>query len=98
HDIHILLAEISGNATLRLFIEVLTHLTHESGGPGEFFVPGTLAARPRRNVEDLHRAHVLISEAVISGDPALASRRMLKHLQAIESYIANRRRTGSKTA
>ena len=97
HNIHILLADISGNAALRLFIEITTRLTHEGGGLGEFYVPGTVAARPRGVVEQMHHAHAMIAEAVIAGDVALASRRMLKHLEAMASHISIHRLEGSKS-
>jgi DNA-binding GntR family transcriptional regulator len=96
HNIHILLADISANAALRLFIEITTRLTHESGGLGEFYVPGTLAARPRGVVEQMHHAHAMIAEAVIAGDVALASRRMLKHLEAMASHISIHRLEDSR--
>lgn len=87
HDLHIVIAELSGNPALRLFIDVLTRLTHdESGGLG-LYVPGSKARRPARVLDEVQRSHVAIAEAIIAGDSALASRRMIKHLNATGEYL-----------
>ena len=93
HDIHLVLAEISGNPALRLFIEVLTKVTHEGRGPGEFFIPGNIARRPKKLLQEVNRSHQLIADAVISGDIPLASHRMTKHLEALSRNVLRERQS-----
>jgi DNA-binding FadR family transcriptional regulator len=76
HEIHQILADLSGNPAFGLFIDVLTQLTtavrtsvKEQPGPSE-----------------THQAHRLIAEAVIAGDAALARHRMRAHLVAVCDY------------
>jgi DNA-binding FadR family transcriptional regulator len=72
HDLHIVIAELTGNPAMSLFVTVLTQLTP----------PG-----PRTNIPEetsrYHAAHEALASAVISGDPALAQHRMRRHLAAI---------------
>lgn len=94
HDLHLVLGDMSGNPVLRLFIETLTTLAHEPSGLGEFYIPGQTASRPRPIVDEVHRSHVAIADAVIAGDAALASRRMIKHLEAMTQHIQSARAGG----
>lgn len=72
HDLHIVIADLTGNPAMSLFVTVLTQLT-PSG--------------PRTNIPEetarYHAAHEALASAVISGDPALAQHRMRRHLSAI---------------
>lgn len=72
HDLHIVIAELTGNPAMGLFVTVLTQLTP----------PG-----PRTNIPEetsrYHAAHEALASAVISGDPALSQHRMRRHLSAI---------------
>jgi len=86
HDFHILLAELTGNAAMRLFVEILTGLTYERSGR-TMIDPASL--------DQMHAAHDAIAKAVISGDADLAERRMAKHLAAITRYYGRRGRDGN---
>ncbi|MGC9537431.1 FadR/GntR family transcriptional regulator [Streptomyces sp. UG1] len=78
HDLHTVLAELTGNPALVLFVEVLTNLSN--------------TARSRestpRAAADVRIAHDKIAEAVIAGDAALARHRMQAHLAAIGKWLA----------
>jgi DNA-binding FadR family transcriptional regulator len=77
HDLHTVLAELSGNPAFVLFIEVLTTLTTGS----------RRGHRTPQAVADVRVAHDKIAEAVISGDVALARHRMRAHLTAIGEWM-----------
>ena len=79
HDLHAVIAELSGNRTLALLQSIVMQLTAER----------LHAADPRRVTEPpqaVRRAHQAIVEAIIARDAALAQRRMDKHLQAIARW------------
>lgn len=75
HDLHILIAELTGNPAMALFVQILTQLTLQRT-PDE-------STDPKRAVADYHGAHVAIVEAIASGDASLAQHRMRRHLQGI---------------
>jgi FCD domain len=77
--IHLIIAELTGNAALRLFVDVLARLT-----PG--IPPADPAAAAARQA-DVRHAHERIVEAIVAGDSSLARHRMLRHLQGIGSYL-----------
>jgi len=77
--IHLIIAELTGNPALRLFVEVLARLT-----PG--IPPADPAAAAARQA-DVRHAHERIVEAIVAGDSSLARHRMLRHLQGIGSYL-----------
>ena len=84
HALHVLIADLSGNPTLRLFVAALTQLS--SAHARERFKAVT---RPRA-VEvggEIATAHRRIVDAVVKGDAALARRRMLSHLEAITPWL-----------
>jgi DNA-binding FadR family transcriptional regulator len=85
HDLHHLIAELSGNAALRLFVTVLTRLTSEHSRD-------RLAAMDDTRVGEIGaeicRAHVKIVEAVLHKDAALAQRRMVSHLRAVTKWVS----------
>jgi len=76
HEIHQVLAELSGNPAFRLFIDVLTRLTTAS----------RTSVRQQPGPEEVHEAHRRIAEAVIAGDTALARHRMRAHLISVCSF------------
>lgn len=82
HRVHDLLAELSGNEPLHLFVQVLTKLTPRHAVP---------AFRAEENLAEvakaLHHAHRSLVEAVIAGDVALARHRMNRHLQAMGPWL-----------
>jgi DNA-binding FadR family transcriptional regulator len=89
HGLHTMIAELTGNPALVLFIRVLTDLTAGTSRR-EQTAPGTAAAAAEVRV-----AHDKIAEAVISGDSALARHRMQVHLAGIDAWMT--RRNGWRT-
>jgi len=90
HDFHVVVAELSGNPALHLFINVLTQLS-AAGFLGTTAMFDKRAARSissSRQVEEVHRAHEAIAEAIIAGDGALAQHRTLRHLNALAESLA----------
>ncbi len=84
HDLHILIAELSGNAALKLFVAVLTRLASEHAQAQFAKVARDDAPSIGR---DISKAHRKIVEAVSAGNAALAQRRMLAHLEAITPWL-----------
>jgi DNA-binding FadR family transcriptional regulator len=78
---HIVIAEMTGNPALALFVTSLVRLTDEA-------VSQIQAIHPRdTNPPGVHHAHSKITEAIIAGDTGLARHRTLRHLEAIEAFI-----------
>lgn len=77
-DIHVLIARLSGNPALWLFVNVLTQLTQQRAS-GQ--VPDS-----KKLADELHKTHTGIVEAIIDGDAGVAQHRMSRHLQAMISY------------
>jgi GntR family transcriptional repressor for pyruvate dehydrogenase complex len=78
-DFHEALALASGNRLLALLLESLADCLHESfaaSAAGHFERGGTM--------QDVVEAHRRIADAVRSGDPKLASKAMLDHLDEAE--------------
>jgi DNA-binding FadR family transcriptional regulator len=84
HELHVLIAELSGNPTLRLFIAALTTLS-SSHAKAKF----ATVKRPRALEigKEIGRAHRRIADAVMGGDSELARKRMLSHLTAITPWL-----------
>jgi DNA-binding FadR family transcriptional regulator len=80
HDIHRVIAQLSGNPAFVVFLEVLTKLTTDAmpGGP-----PAPMM------ISQVRHAHDKIAEAVISRDTALARHRMQAHLEAMAIWLAS---------
>jgi DNA-binding FadR family transcriptional regulator len=72
-EFHNAVAEISGNAAIHLFVQVVTELT-------ETMLDHEPASHIPSSVE---RAHHGIVDAIASLDPMIAQRRMLRHFQAM---------------
>lgn len=79
HDVHLLIAELSGNPAMRLFARVLGDLTADRGD----------AAVPPREAVAHGAAHRGIVEALVAGDGALAQLRMRRHLEAVAPVFAD---------
>jgi DNA-binding FadR family transcriptional regulator len=77
HNLHTVIAQISGNPAFVVFLEVLTKLTTHSMSQTQ---RTTDAAAVRK-------AHERIVEAVIEGDPVVARHRMSAHLNAMEQWL-----------
>jgi DNA-binding FadR family transcriptional regulator len=73
YDLHVLIAELTGNAALLLFVETLARLGFERSHDIDM---------PADDQSDQLHAHTLIVEAITAGDGALAKRRMETHLAA----------------
>jgi DNA-binding FadR family transcriptional regulator len=85
HDFHIVVAELSGNPALHLFVDVLTKLS-AAGFMGAAALFDKTAARRRSTPTELgevHAVHQAIAEAIIAGDVALAQHRTQRHLDAM---------------
>jgi DNA-binding FadR family transcriptional regulator len=80
HDLHTVIAELTGNPAMALFLTVLGKLNEEMVlGQDESDYPLDLDEAALA----YHRAHVAIVEAIASGDAGLAQHRMRRHLEAI---------------
>ena len=74
HEFHVLVARLTANPALHLFVQTLTDLTHRQRSRY-----GTAAGL----LDDVHAAHVKIAEAIIARDGALARHRMMTHLEEV---------------
>jgi DNA-binding FadR family transcriptional regulator len=83
--LHALLASISRNPALELFVDVLNRVAMLYSADWQSFGPAVAA--------DTAYAHARIAEAVIVGEPGLARHRMRKHLEAEAEYLRQRRST-----
>lgn len=79
HDFHIIVAEITGNPAIELFVRILGRLT------GEYSVRH--AEPVERMAADVHKAHARIAEAIIAGDRDAAKRRMRRHLDLVSQHL-----------
>jgi DNA-binding FadR family transcriptional regulator len=84
HHLHVVIAELTGNPAMAMFIEVLNRLNEE-------MILAEIEAGHREVLSvaaaDYHKAHVAIVDAIASGDAALAQHRMRRHLDAILEYL-----------
>ena len=83
-DLHALVAAISGNAGLELFVDIFNEVAH-------LYSPERPKAGRAPSRETEH-THARIAEAVMAGDPGLARTRMRRHLRA-EVGVFRRRRS-----
>jgi DNA-binding FadR family transcriptional regulator len=83
-ELHTLVAAISRNAGLGLFVDVLNRAA-------QLYAPDWQRLGGATEKETSH-AHAMIAEAVMDGDAELSRNRMRKHLQA-ESDVLRRRRS-----
>jgi DNA-binding FadR family transcriptional regulator len=77
NNLHVLLAELSGNPAMRLFVEVLTKLAALHAADVDV----------RNRAHLTYDAHAEIAEAVIAGDVALASHAMSRHLDELAKVL-----------
>jgi DNA-binding FadR family transcriptional regulator len=89
HDFHVVVAELSGNPALHLFVNVLTQLSAARflGTTAMFDKRAARSVSSSKQVEEVHRAHEGIAEAIIAGDTALAQHRMVRHLNALAAAL-----------
>jgi DNA-binding FadR family transcriptional regulator len=83
--LHALVASVSRNPALELFVEVLNQAAQLYSSDWQH-LGGEVG-------KETMRAHAKIAEAVIAGDPGLARLRMGKHLQAEGDFLGRRRST-----
>src|SRR5262245_48477304 len=77
YDLHILIADLTGNPALRLFVEVLGRLTMSQAS-----YPASQAES-----EEVCRSHARIGEALIARDADTAERRMRRHLLSLTEWL-----------
>ncbi len=89
HDFHVVVAELSGNPALHLFINVLTQLSAASflGTTAMFDKRAARSVSSSKEVEEVHRVHEAIADAIIAGDAAVAQHRTLRHLNALAAAL-----------
>ncbi|MFE9327631.1 FadR/GntR family transcriptional regulator [Nocardia sp. NPDC052278] len=90
HSIHLLIADLTGNPALRLFLEVMARLTPEIQPQDK------KVARDRQ--ADVRYAHARIVDAIVAKDGSLAKHRMLRHLEGIGSYLVASQKSGTVEA
>lgn len=87
-EFHVMLGRLSGNAVLRLFIEVLTRLTVSYARTSR---PVSREALTEAKAGAAAR-HAEIADALIAGDAATAQIRLTTHLDEVEAWLlANRK-------
>lgn len=77
HGIHQTIAKLSGNAPLRMFVQVLVRLTDE-------LLP---SSRDGDTSHAVAHVHDRIVDAVIAGDAAVAAHHMRSHLRAMGRWL-----------
>ena len=75
-NIHVLVAELTGNPALHLFVEVVTNVSAERWGSGF-----------RTHAREISETHDRIAEAIIAGDAALAVHTMSRHLDELAALL-----------
>jgi len=83
-NLHISLAELSGNPALQLFVEVLARLTDRYAQVRRATKTDRAAA-----AHEVDRAHRAIADAVVAGDAAIAQHHMSVHLDALGAWFAD---------
>lgn len=79
---HVLIAELTKNPALRVFVEILSRIAPlDSEGDDD------AAARKAMTPEKVHDVHRRIAHAMMRGDADAAERRMRPHLQSQVGYV-----------
>ncbi len=81
NQFHLLLAELTGNPAMLLFVQILSRVTSRHSDPAQS------RADVERAAVEVHKAHSRIAEAILSRDPDAAERRLKRHLSAIVNYM-----------
>ncbi|HRE00560.1 MAG TPA: FCD domain-containing protein [Ilumatobacteraceae bacterium] len=78
---HVLLAELTGNPAMMLFVQILSQVTSRHS-----VLVGS-AEELHTNAEQVHKVHSKIAEAILKKDVEGAKRRMRRHLVALVDYL-----------
>lgn len=84
HQLHVLLAELSGNPALHLFVDVLARLTARYASTTRSIT----SAQVKEGKAQSRRAHAAISAAVRGRHIERAEDLVRRHLQGVESWLA----------
>ncbi|WP_233283266.1 FadR/GntR family transcriptional regulator [Prescottella equi] len=84
-NVHSVIAELTGNPAISLFVEVLTQLDEEM--VQQRWDTEKPDIDTTESASASHEAHEAIVSAIIAGDAPLAQHRMRRHLQAISELI-----------
>jgi DNA-binding FadR family transcriptional regulator len=80
HHFHLMLAKVTRNRGIELFVQCLVMLTDVQSS--EAVLPA------HKDAEKLHAAHVQVAEALIRGDLDESIRAMSEHVRSLEKYMA----------
>jgi len=80
-NFHVLIAELTQNPAMRVFVEILSRVSPLQDDPDD------AAARDAMTPRKVHEVHRRIADAIISGDADAAERRMRPHLQSRVGYV-----------
>ena len=78
NDFHLLVAELTDNPAMRLFVDILSRVTSRHSDRADSL---------EETAQDVHRAHSRIAEAMLAGDVEAAERRMKRHLDSVVHYL-----------
>ena len=78
NDFHLLLAELTGNPAMELFVQILSRVTSRHS---------TRAASLEDTAKEVHGAHTRIAEAILERDLKSAQRRLHRHLDSVVEYL-----------
>lgn len=78
---HLLLAELTGNPAMLLFVQILSRVTSRHSSPAKS------RADLVETANEVHRVHSRIAQAILARDADAAERRMRRHLSAIVDYL-----------
>lgn len=81
NEFHLLLAELTGNPAMLLFVQILSRVTSRHSSPA------ASQADLERTAAEVHRVHTRIAEAILERDVEAAERRLQRHLTAIVDYL-----------
>lgn len=78
NDFHLLLAELTGNPAMELFVQILSRVTSRHS---------TRAVSLEDTAKEVHRAHARIAEAILDRDLVTAQRRLNRHLDSVVEFL-----------
>jgi DNA-binding FadR family transcriptional regulator len=78
NDFHLLLAELTGNPAMELFVQILSRVTSRHS---------IRAVSLEETAKEVHRAHARIAEAILDRDLDTAQRRLQRHLDSVVEFL-----------